>query len=151
MLDDKILNILPKAEDLAVTPITTLCNIGLTRAKAFAIRTVSEALLDGTLDIITLQEATPANVDAMLTSLPGIGTWTSAYIRMRVLGDRDAFPSTDLGIIKALSRLDLDKKSLSRKTIEELAETWRPWRAYATLHLWNSLIENNKEVTKFSK
>jgi 3-methyladenine DNA glycosylase/8-oxoguanine DNA glycosylase len=53
---------------------------------------------------------------------------------MRALGDRDAFPSADLGVIKAM-----EAAGVTRRSIIEVAERWRPWRGYATLHLWASL------------
>jgi 3-methyladenine DNA glycosylase/8-oxoguanine DNA glycosylase len=71
---------------------------------------------------------------AALEQLPGIGPWTAAYVRMRALGDRDAFPGADLGVIKALAAAGVE-----RRAIFEVAEAWRPWRGYATIHLWASL------------
>jgi AraC family transcriptional regulator of adaptative response / DNA-3-methyladenine glycosylase II len=64
-----------------------------------------------------------------LISLPGIGPWTQAYVAMRALRDRDAWLPTDLGVRHALSRLGHDGD----------AEGWRPYRAYAVVHLWSSL------------
>lgn len=55
---------------------------------------------------------------------------------MRGLSDPDAFPSADLGVIKALSN---NEKKISNKEILQLAEQWRPWRAYACIYLWHSL------------
>ena len=72
-------------------------------------------------------------VDAFLTRLceiPGIGKWTAQYVSMRALGEPDAFPSGDLGLLRAL---DLG----SSRELEQRAEAWRPWRAYAAMHLWN--------------
>jgi AraC family transcriptional regulator of adaptative response / DNA-3-methyladenine glycosylase II len=58
-----------------------------------------------------------------LTSVPGIGPWTQAYVNLRALRDRDAWLGTDLVVRKALGELD--------------PEAWRPYRAYAVVHLWN--------------
>ena len=71
--------------------------------------------------------------DAALQSLSGIGPWTAAYVRMRVLRDPDAFPAKDLGVLKAIRQLAPEGEA------QTLADQWRPWRAYATLHLWQSL------------
>jgi AraC family transcriptional regulator of adaptative response / DNA-3-methyladenine glycosylase II len=67
-----------------------------------------------------------------LREIPGIGEWTAQYIAMRALSWPDAFPHTDLGIIKALGEKN-------PKKILALTEKWRPWRAYAVLHLWAGL------------
>jgi AraC family transcriptional regulator of adaptative response / DNA-3-methyladenine glycosylase II len=69
-----------------------------------------------------------------LTRIPGIGPWTAHYIAMRGLGEPDAFPAGDLGIIRALTRDD--RKPTPRQVLEQ-AERWRPWRAYAATYLWN--------------
>lgn len=76
-----------------------------------------------------------AGVDATiarLVELPGIGEWTAQYIAMRALSWPDAFPHTDLGVRKALGETN-------PKRVLEMAEPWRPWRAYAVMHLWRSL------------
>ena len=67
-----------------------------------------------------------------LRAIPGIGEWTAQYIAMRALSWPDAFPHTDLGIRKALGENNPGK-------ILKMTEKWRPWRAYAALHLWASL------------
>ncbi len=71
-----------------------------------------------------------------ITRLPGIGEWTANYIAMRGLGEPDAFPAGDLGIVKALTTGDARP---TRARILERAEAWRPWRAYAAIYLWQSL------------
>jgi len=69
-----------------------------------------------------------------LTRIPGIGDWTAQYIALRALGEPDAFPATDLGIIKALQQGD---ERPTPKQILKRAENWRPWRAYAAIYLWH--------------
>lgn len=69
---------------------------------------------------------------ARLKTLPGVGEWTAQYVAMRALAWPDAFPHTDLGIVKALGEKN-------PKRVLEIADRWRPWRAYAAMHLWKSL------------
>ena len=64
-----------------------------------------------------------------LRKISGIGEWTAQYLAMRALAWPDAFPHTDLGIRKALGEPNAKK-------VLQLAEKWRPWRAYAAVHLW---------------
>jgi AraC family transcriptional regulator of adaptative response / DNA-3-methyladenine glycosylase II len=80
------------------------------------------------------RHADVAETMAALEELPGIGAWTAHYIAMRALRWPDAFPASDLGVRKALG-------GLSAKAATERAEAWRPWRAYAVLHLWTSLSD----------
>jgi AraC family transcriptional regulator of adaptative response / DNA-3-methyladenine glycosylase II len=141
----------PAAAAVAAAPLERLTALGLTRAKALALIAVAAASHDGSLDWDELRACSPESAQAALVALPGIGPWTASYIRMRALGDRDAFPASDLGVIKALARLlpdTADKRAGRAATtattattaaIAGVSERWRPWRAYATLHLWRSL------------
>ena len=79
---------------------------------------------------------------AELLSLPGIGPWSAEMIAMRALGDPDAFPATDLGVIVAARQLGLPATS---KLLVERSSRWRPWRAYATQHLWTALDHSVNE------
>jgi AraC family transcriptional regulator of adaptative response / DNA-3-methyladenine glycosylase II len=68
-----------------------------------------------------------------LCALPGIGPWTASYVAMRALSDPDIFLPTDLGVRTAAGRLGLSA------TLDDRSSHWRPWRAYATVHLWQTL------------
>jgi AraC family transcriptional regulator of adaptative response / DNA-3-methyladenine glycosylase II len=72
-------------------------------------------------------------IERRLLALAGIGPWTVAYIAMRALADADAFMPTDLGVRHGLERLGHDGRPPSA---ERVAARWRPYRAYATQHLW---------------
>jgi AraC family transcriptional regulator, regulatory protein of adaptative response / DNA-3-methyladenine glycosylase II len=69
-------------------------------------------------------------------SLPGIGDWTAHSIAMRVLREPDAFPATDIGLLRALTPPGGDRPSVAE--VIARAEAWRPWRAYAAQHLWTA-------------
>jgi AraC family transcriptional regulator of adaptative response / DNA-3-methyladenine glycosylase II len=73
---------------------------------------------------------------AALRALPGIGEWTAQYIAMRQLREPDAFPAADVGLMRALA--DADGVRPTPAQLLARAEAWRPWRAYAALHLWAS-------------
>ncbi len=101
----------------------------LPTARAAAIRALARALRLGDVNLDA-----PASLDEAierLRKLPGFGDWTAHTVALRVLGEPDAFPAGDLGIKKALG---LE----SARDVLRVAEAWRPWRAYAALHLWNS-------------
>ncbi|MCW2967361.1 MAG: transcriptional regulator, AraC family, partial [Solirubrobacteraceae bacterium] len=71
-----------------------------------------------------------------LLALPGIGPWTASYVALRALRDPDAFLPGDLGVHHALERLGQDGRA---PAAERLSLRWRPYRAYALVHLWASL------------
>ena len=104
--------------------------LGLTTRRA---ATVTDLRARGRQTIRTLL-STNQPLDAFverIADLPGFGPWTAHYMAMR-MGHADAFPASDLGVRKALN-------TTSDKEVLRLAEPWRPYRAYATMHLWASL------------
>jgi len=104
---------------------------GLTRNKAAAIVGLAQAAVNGTIDLESVSD-----LDTFIrrcTALRGIGEWTAQTIAMRGLGDKDAFPASDLGIVKALSTVGQRSKPAH---IRKLAERWRPLRSYAAMLLW---------------
>jgi AraC family transcriptional regulator, regulatory protein of adaptative response / DNA-3-methyladenine glycosylase II len=120
----------PTASVIAATTVDELTRVGITQSRARSILAMAQAVARGsvTLDV-------PVSIDqalAKLKELPGIGDWTVQYFAMRVFGWPDAFPYCDLGILKALNT------SKPRQALA-MAESWRPWRAYAAMHLWKSL------------
>jgi AraC family transcriptional regulator of adaptative response / DNA-3-methyladenine glycosylase II len=104
-----------------------LTRIGLTGARAETIRALARAVCDGRLTF----EGVVDSDDFLnrLCEIPGIGKWTAQYVAMRALGEPDAFPSGDLGLLRAMG---LE----SSRELEKHAEAWRPWRAYAAMYLW---------------
>ena len=123
----------PQAEVISKIPINQLAAIGITQARAKSILALAQAVSSGTISFepaISIDRAL-----AGFKELPGIGNWTAQYFAMRALGWPDAFPENDLGVLKALR-----VKSPTQAT--SLAEVWRPWRAYAVMHLWKTLKEN---------
>lgn len=119
-----------RAEDLAA--------IGLPRARAATL--VAFAQFAATGGLVFPFGATLVDMVGRLKEVPGIGDWTAQYIAMRALRQVDAFPSGDLGLRHAASRLrGSNAPLLSTRELESLSDQWRPWRAYAASQLWSSL------------
>lgn len=111
--------------------------IGLPRRRAETLRAVARAVVTGGLVLDT--EADRDATRAQLLAISGIGEWTVDYVSLRALKDPDAFPAGDLGLVRAAKRLGIAETPTDLRTA---AEAWRPWRAYAALHLWQSLGDN---------
>lgn len=111
-----------------------LDGLGLTGARIRTLRTLAERVADGRLDLDPARP--PDEVGAELRAIPGVGPWTAQYVAMRGLRDPDAFPAGDLGVRRALAAPDGTLPSQAAVTAR--AEAWRPWRAYATVHLWTN-------------
>ncbi|WP_214408765.1 DNA-3-methyladenine glycosylase 2 family protein [Sphaerisporangium fuscum] len=114
----------PTAERLAEADLTGL---GLTGRRIATLKILAEKAATGELDLDG--GADPAETASRLLAIPGIGPWTTGYIVMRALHDPDAWPTGDLGLRRAMKALDITEDDIDR---------WRPWRAYAALHLWSS-------------
>jgi AraC family transcriptional regulator of adaptative response / DNA-3-methyladenine glycosylase II len=119
----------------AVLADADLSTIGLTRSRADTVRTVARALLDGRVDFRA--ERTLEDFATRWVALPGIGPWTAQYVAMRALGHPDAFPAEDLVLQKALPG---DGTRITAKALGARAQAWRPWRAYAVIHLWKDAM-----------
>jgi AraC family transcriptional regulator of adaptative response / DNA-3-methyladenine glycosylase II len=125
--------VFPDAARVADAPAGRLARLGMPGARARSILALARAVADGALVLMP-----NADVEATLErlrALPGVGEWTAQYIAMRALAWPDAFPHTDLGVMKAIGTKDA-------KRVLAAAEAWRPWRAYAVMHLWNSLAKD---------
>ena len=120
-------HLFPTPEILAGADLTS---IGLTRARGETVRALARAVCDrrirfeGVLDYGALR--------AQLCEIPGIGQWTAEYVAMRALSDPDAFPAGDLHLRRRAG-------NCTQRELERRSESWRPWRAYATMLLWQSV------------
>ena len=119
----------PTAQRMAAVTADEIAALGIVGARARCLSLLAAAVLERKV-VLTFAPNVEEQIDALLR-LPGIGPWTAQYIAMRALHWPDAFPSGDLMLLRAANA--------NQKKLQELAEAWRPWRAYATHYLWNSL------------
>jgi len=124
-------HVFPSPGDIAEADVA---RIGLPRARAAALKAFARAVADRSFRL-EAPNGLP-DFEARLTDLPGFGPWTAHVIALRAFGEGDAFPAGDLGLVKALERAGVTKSRIAAR-----AERWRPYRAYATLHLWASLVD----------
>ena len=128
----------PSAAALAdIDPAT----LGVTRMRAATLHALACAVRDGAIDF-----APTRTLDAWETrwvALPGIGAWTAHYIALRALSHPDAFPANDLILRRAAAD---DARALSAKAMGARAEAWRPWRAYAVMHLWRNATRSGRST-----
>lgn len=108
--------------------------LGIISSRARTIRTVAKAVAEGELSFDAAQR--PEDFCAAFTAIKGIGDWTAQYVSMRALKDPDAFPASDLGLLRAFDQPGHER--MKPKELNVRAEAWRPWRAYAALLLWGS-------------
>ena len=121
----------PSVEDLAeIDP----AHLAFPKSRQRSLNTLIRALADGA---VVLDAGCDWNrAREQLLGLPGVGPWTAEVIAMRGLGDPDAFPASDLGVRVAAEQLGLPADP---RPLTEHSMRWRPWRSYATQHLWTAL------------
>lgn len=106
--------------------------LAMPRSRRATLVALVAALASGEL-VLDPDRGSLAQTRRALRGLPGLGPWTVETIAMRALGDRDAFPATDLGVVQAARALGLPA---TPGGLIAAAEPWRPWRSYAVQHLW---------------
>ena len=119
----------------------SLDGLGLTGARINALKSLAAAVIDGRVAF----DRPADEVVASLVELPGIGEWTAQYIALRALGEPDAFLVADLVVRRMAAG---GAAALTAKELERRAESWRPWRGYAVMHLWCAASDRNSSGEK---
>jgi AraC family transcriptional regulator of adaptative response / DNA-3-methyladenine glycosylase II len=118
----------PTAEAVTAAGEDSIARVGMPGARARTLLALAAAITSGAL--VLERGSDPDLVRERMLALPGVGPWTANLVAMRALGAPDAFPAGDLGVLRALG-------VKTAREAEARAEAWRPWRAYAAMHLWN--------------
>jgi AraC family transcriptional regulator of adaptative response / DNA-3-methyladenine glycosylase II len=121
-----VTHLFPTPEILAEADLRS---IGMPRTRRETIRALARAVCDERIRFEGIVDS--ESFMNRLMEIPGIGKWTAQYVAMRALGEPDAFPVGDAALLSALSLA-------SSADLERRAETWRPWRSYATMYLWTT-------------
>jgi AraC family transcriptional regulator of adaptative response / DNA-3-methyladenine glycosylase II len=122
----------PDAHAIAAATPDSIGELGIVRQRVAALQALARAVVGG---LPLHRGAALEPTLAALRELPGIGDWTAELLALRVLGWTDAFPATDIGLLKALGFAQ------AREAPQALAvaQAWRPWRSYAVIALWRAL------------
>jgi AraC family transcriptional regulator of adaptative response / DNA-3-methyladenine glycosylase II len=135
-------HVFPSAKRLARTKSVGL---GMPATRQTSLKALAEATIaDPNLfrPFGTIEEAI-----ARLRAIRGIGEWTAQYIALRAVREMDAFPASDIGLLRSAAGLD-GARSTSANLLDR-AESWRPWRAYAAQHLWAAdanIVSTNRSM-----
>jgi AraC family transcriptional regulator of adaptative response / DNA-3-methyladenine glycosylase II len=124
--------IFPSAQQIAALPVERLYEVGIIRTRAAAIHAIACEIAAGRLALEPLVPLEPTL--AALRAIKGVGDWTAQYIAMRALCWPNALPAGDYVLKKQLGLPNA-------RAVEQHAQAWAPWRAYATLHVWRKSSE----------
>jgi DNA-3-methyladenine glycosylase II len=124
------------AQGLARAEVMQLMALGLSRAKAEALKAVAQAIAEERFDLATLEAMEDDEACLALMKLKGIGPWTANIYLLTALGRSDAWPLGDVALQAAVQSLFELNDRPHRKQMNAIAEEWRPWRSVAARLLW---------------
>jgi AraC family transcriptional regulator of adaptative response / DNA-3-methyladenine glycosylase II len=121
-----------------------LDDLGMPAARRAALKALAQAVIADPQLFRPL--GTSEEAIARLRQIPGVGEWTAQYIALRALRDTDAFPATDIGLLRGATNGTGVRPTPAY--LLKRAERWRPWRAYAAQHLWTADSSTHTEDTR---
>jgi AraC family transcriptional regulator, regulatory protein of adaptative response / DNA-3-methyladenine glycosylase II len=137
---DQLTHLFPAPEQLAAAD---LGGLGISAARSAAVQALARAVQEGSIDFTAgVEEVTSA-----LAALPGLDAWIAQYVALRGLGEPDAFPPGDIILRRAAGH---GVRSMTSRELELRADTWRPWRGYALLHLWEAFEHPRRDAPQRS-
>lgn len=124
---------------IAAADAAALQDVGLSHQKADYIQNIAEAYLEHGYDRKYFADLSDHAVHDELTAITGVGEWTADMFLMFALGREDVFPVGDLGIRRGMQALYGEETT--RAEMQDLADSWRPYRSFASLYLWRATDE----------
>ncbi|HEX2970038.1 MAG TPA: hypothetical protein VHO46_13155 [Bacteroidales bacterium] len=122
-----------------------ICQIS--RQKSGYLRELSDAILNGALDLKGLSNLSEEEAKKQLTKIKGIGDWTSDIYLMFCLQSKDIFPTGDIALVKSVKELFFIE---SKTDIASLSQSWKPYRSLAAYYLWHYYL-SKKQGSKFGE
>ena len=129
----------PNPQQVLDTPADTLRSIGLSAQKAGYIHNVAIFFIDNKITDSSLNMMDNDSIISTLTQIKGVGQWTTEMLLMFTLGREDVFPLDDLGIQQGMAmlyKIEMDNKKEMKAKMDKIADKWKPYRTYASLHIW---------------
>lgn len=137
---DGLAYIFPTPAQLAKADLSAF---GMPRARIACLKALAEAAHKD--EKLLAPAGSTEEVLQRLRALPGFGPWTAQYWALRALRDSDAFPESDIGLLRSPAVANGNGR-IAPKELLARAESWRPWRAYAAQHLWTADGELRSEA-----
>lgn len=126
-------------ETMLATDDEILRTAGLSRPKISHLKSIATAIETGALNLERLSTSPLQDARKELLAVKGIGPWTAELFLLYALGEMDAFPIGDVGLMEAYKRLSGEEDRMTAKAFTAHAEQWRPYRGVAAHLLWGWL------------
>jgi DNA-3-methyladenine glycosylase II len=115
----------------------------ISRQKTEYLRALSLAVINKNLVFDDLHKMNPEEVRKKLTSIKGIGNWTTDIYLMFCLQSKDIFPMGDIALITTIKELT---KVKNKEGITRLTKKWMPYRSLAAYFLWYYYLKKRKRI-----
>jgi DNA-3-methyladenine glycosylase II len=113
-----------------------VCHIS--RQKSKYLKALSIAIINRQIDLEKLQEKSQEEIRKTLTSINGIGNWTTDIYLMFCLQSKDIFPLGDIALVNTIKEL---KEIKTTEDFISITETWKPFRSLAAYFLWHYYLK----------
>ena len=130
---------LPTAPMLADASVDLIRSSGVTTRRADGLKRIATIAAEGGLPSDERARAEPDAVERELLDLPQVGPWTAVSALLWGVGAPDAWPTGDVAVLRAIRHAFGDDE-VTLKTMDALAERWRPYRGIAARLLWTNLF-----------
>lgn len=128
------------AENLMFLNDEELKSCYFSRQKTVYARDLARNILNGNLVLEEMETLPDEEIRQKLTSIKGIGNWTTDVYLMFILHRTDIFPVGDLAAVNALKRIKNLPKETTKERLLQLTEAWKPFRTIATMLLWHEYL-----------
>lgn len=125
-----------RPENLVEAEAEDLKSVGLSRQKVDYLKSAAERFIEDDLSLSKFEKMSDNEVIEELTQIHGVGVWTAKMFLIFVLAREDVFPVEDLGIRRGMETL---YGEMSRGEMKDKAESWKPYRSFASLYVWKSV------------
>lgn len=136
--------VFPRAETLATADEGELAAMQYSRQKIRYILGLARGVVDGRINLPSLEGCPTDEAINRLTAINGIGRWTAEYVLMRGLGHRDVIPAADGGLRRVIGEAYGHRRSATEAEVRQYAEGWAGWRSYAAFYWWFTLQEQTR-------
>ena len=117
----------------------------ISRQKTKYLRSLSAAIINEEIDLDALSQMNEPEIRRQLTSIKGIGDWTTDIYLMFCLQSKDVFPIGDVAVVNTVKELSAAK---TKDEVLLLAEKWRPFRSLAAYFLWHYYLKKRNRPSE---
>ncbi len=128
------LHAFPLPEDLVDAKPDELRRLGFSRNKGRAIVALARSVLDGELDLESLERKSDEEAGEALQEIAGVGRWTAEYVLLRGLGRLSVFPGDDVGAQNNLQRFFHLGTRPDYTAIKRIMLRWQPYGGFVYFH-----------------